>query len=427
MKRLRIAATPPLVTLAWCNPVQGGLAEALAGAFSGMDDPFAGKQPAATVTAQWMKFYIVRAPGIPDRTVRRPIFDLIGPAARDAGRVPMQTLSAAEALTWRLALLGGTEFLLLGGDLSPEYVASVTAGGLIANRQAALESVRQQRQPTGTRRIPNVKRLPAGELYALALVRRNSRTLNGEVYLSQPNVLSYHRQLRLDVQGELRPIESFDIVANEVAVIPGSRSPIELRLRQGVLDTNAEALLGALRCQQASRDAQCGTTANAAEQFHQALGKGRQWRLVRDASALSDLRWPETALGQARQHLAAGYQLLVPDHPGSESASWWRIDPRTGNVLGFGERGWGSDTIEFIFTESVILNMGATFWCFSSAAGDHSDRRTGRFDLCMIGFGAGITQNALVAFQIGSPWLRLQLLIMQMVLQGVSGLGVSYW
>ena len=112
---------------------------------------------------------------------------------------------AADNLTWRLALLGRTDVLLLAGRLSADYVALVLARGTLANRQALLELVGRKKGLTRRDAVPRLSQVPpATALYLLALLRQTGLPSSRNVYLAKPNIFSYHYCVQQDEQGELR-------------------------------------------------------------------------------------------------------------------------------------------------------------------------------------------------------------------------------
>lgn len=236
------------------NPLAKGVAKGFEGAIKaleglptgrGRDAPQKKAKKAAQLTAEWIE-YELRAPGQPVRTIRRQIFDVLGPAARSTGKPAAPVLTEAQRLERGLALLGESEILPLACQLSPEFIDHSMAEGLLANREILLDMFRNAASiAPNTSRDKMAKLKPlSSQLYGLALARHEWSRLRGDVYLDRANILSYHKHPRLNPQGQLRIAEGADIVANDVAVRPGSgATPFLMRLEQGVLDTNAEAFV----------------------------------------------------------------------------------------------------------------------------------------------------------------------------------------
>jgi hypothetical protein len=358
------------------NPGANPMAQGTAKGFEGVTGAIGGignvpqKQPeeAAQLTAEWIE-YEMRAPGQPVRTIRRQIFDVLGPAARSTGKPPAPVITEAQRLERGLALLGESEILLLACQLSPEFVDYLTAEGLLANREGLLDVVRNAASiaPNALRdKMAKLEPLPS-QLYGLALARQEWNRFRGDIYLDRANILSYHKHPRLNPQGQLRIAEGIDIVANDVAVRLGSGvTPFLMRLEQGVLDTNAEAFVLA-------RAEAAEIHENTAEIFAQSERQGIEWLIIRslNQSAWQNVELPRDVRVRIERDLAEGYAVLVPERAilleGRPVVGWWRVDPRNGQTLGLGENGWGTEYVEWLIT---IRFIGFTiYWtgCFFAA------------------------------------------------------------
>jgi hypothetical protein len=327
--------------------------------------------PAGVLTAEWIE-YVIHAPGEPPRTIRRQLFDLLGPAARatalDAGaKVPEPRPTDSQRFNRGLALLGHSEMLITGFIPSAEFVEHLRGRSLLDNRKPLAALLRQASESTAGAPQEDLVRQLTGfpyDLYAFAVIRRDWSPVRDDIHLERPNVFARHRRLRKDADGQILLCSAFDIVANDVAVRPGLPSPdFNVRLTQGIVDTNAEiAILGG-----------CGKTGNTADFFSRAGSE--DWLVVR---AVGDPAW--TALevdadlrARIDADLRAGQIVLVPRKPlvidGKPRMAWWRIDPATGQTLGIGETGWGQSTTEAaIVSVRVGLRVGLALVCLASAA-----------------------------------------------------------
>jgi len=344
------------------NPMGKAVAERFKGAIKALDDLPTGplsdapqKKPerAPQLTAEWIE-YEIRTPGQPVRTIRRQIFDVLGPAARATGKPAAPVLTESQRLERGLALLGESEIPLLACQPSPEFVAHSMAEGLLANREVLLDVMQNaaSMRPNDLKdKMAKLKPLPS-QLYGLALARQEWNRFRGDVYQDRANILSYHKHPGLNSQGQLRITEGVDIVANGIGVRLGSETtPFLMRLEQGVLDTNAEAFVLA----------QTEITAlheNTAEIFAQSERQGIEWVIIHtgNQSAWQSVELPNDVRVRIERDLAEGYVVLVPKKAilmeGRPVVGWWRVDPKTGQTLGINERGWGGDLTE----ESILLN-----------------------------------------------------------------------
>jgi hypothetical protein len=302
----------------------GGLGRGIAGALGA-------SQNAGILTGAWLE-YEIQVPEQAAETMRRPIFDLIGADAR-AGRVTEKpVIDETKKLQRSLALIRSTEILPLSSALAPEFVLHLGGQGLLRNSdllRASAEGALRDSTPASVR---GPQPLPS-QLYALALARFESKD-TADVYLDRPNILTRHTFIALTSRGP-RVREATDIVANDVAVELGERDGFSARLRQGVRDTNAEAVL---------------PDAKSFGAVALAFTAGSKWVVADSANAgkLSGLR------DEDRHYLAAdlhdGYIVVAPttrDGAGhQEFAGWWRIDPRNGHTLGMAPTGWGQSLVE---------------------------------------------------------------------------------
>ena len=330
------------------------------------------------------------------RTIRRQIFDALGPAARATGKPAAPVLTEAQRLERGLALLGESEILLLACQPSLEFVNHSIAEALLANRDVLLDMFRNGASITPKTlpdKVEKLKPLPS-QLYGLALARQEWSRLRNDVYLDRLNILSYHKHPGVNPQGQLRITEGIDIIANDVAVRPVSgANPFLIRLEQGVLDTNAEGFVLAHAKIAEIRE-------NTAEIFAQSERQGIEWVIIRTAnqSTWQTVELPHDVRVRIERDLAEGYVALVPKKSilveGRSMVGWWRVDPRDGQTLGIGETGWGSELIEYIMehkvASSILMGELYAITCFGTAVGG-GGLTCGEYLQCLVqGVGAGI-------------------------------------
>ncbi|HJR62373.1 MAG TPA: hypothetical protein VJ803_01630 [Gemmatimonadaceae bacterium] len=317
------------------EPTGGGPLGALgAGMATALRPPSAGQANAPRrreMTAAWIE-YELRAPGEAPRVIRRAVFDLIGPAARSAGAPATLALDEARRLTRSLALMIRTEILPVSAGMAPEYVTHLTARGVVANGKL-LRSI----AAADSAHLPDPDSLlaqaapPVSVLYSLAAARLAWSPVGDRVYVDRLGLLTRHRHPA--VSGEAFGIRgAIDVAAGEMGVSLAEPDAFEVRLRQGVLDTNAEALWW-----------QGATVLNAGESYM----TGRDWATLRPArqSDAGALQLPADARTRIAQDLGAGFVVIAPRAPmasGHEHfIGWWRIDPATGVARGVAGNGWG--------------------------------------------------------------------------------------
>jgi hypothetical protein len=322
----------------------------------------------AALTAEWIEFEI-RVPRQSAKIIRRQIFDLLGPDARRAKPSAAPMLSTEQRLERGLALLGESQVLMVACEPSPQAVQYLLVNSLLGKRRAldGLMTDKALDDPGNLlKHAAQFSSIPA-QLYGLALARHQWSRHRNAVYLDEPNVFCFHRTLRADVKGNVLICDGFDIVANAVAVLNDGRGgdALAVRLEQGVLDTNAEAVLSA----------GCGRVENTAQLM--ATGAGGEWLNVRDARdpAWQQANIPRDARSRIESDLSAGYLVSAPrasvEMQGQPSFAWWRIDPRRGDCLGIGSRGWGQTAVERIITTTFLIwpLVVVTYWAYIGCRG----------------------------------------------------------
>jgi hypothetical protein len=320
-------------------------------AAGGLVDAFGGGDATPTrLTAEFLEYEIL-VPGRPARTERRALFDWVGPSARSAQSAESLAKLGSISAQQQIDLAQSTDILLIGAEPSREFVEYMTGLSLARASRAA---ERLARDPSSLNAVmaegPNETPIPS--LLSLALARHLWSRVANRVQLVRPNILTAHSCLRAGGPDSFQIWSSFDIVANDVDVAAQDRNnddAASIRLEQGVLDTNVEAVVGGAAV----------SPSNAAENMTTPA-----WKPVvaRDASQLpatlnADLR------ARAAAELDRGFAAVVAGQPGvATTLTWWRVDPKTGTALGIGDRGWGQALKEYqnavrIFYKAVIMGI----------------------------------------------------------------------
>jgi len=313
------------------------------GEFGGLSSAFSdsmnisSRSDKKALSAVWLE-YEIRVPAEPPQTIRRNVFDLLGPAAR-ATSSPRLVLDESKRLSRSLALGMQTEILPMVCGLSDEFATHLLAQSLLGNRDL-FQFLMQGQLPAG---IGSVDQLfersspPLSSLYSLALARMKWGKQE-EVFLNRPNILTTHTYARPSGKGIVMR-DATDIVANQVGVSLSAHDGFASRLEQGVLDTNAESLV---RMAEKTLD-------NAGDAF----ADSRRWKAIgsnQDAAALGKLDLAEDVRQQIAADLSGGYEVVAPESAvsmkGQLFSGWWRIDRATGDALGYGSNGWGTTTVE---------------------------------------------------------------------------------
>ena len=285
-------------------------------------------------TGAWID-YTITSFDRPEYTVRREIFDLIGPETRSAGITSEPRITADQEQTRSLALSQSIAILPMIGWLSPSFIIQRQAAEFADGGKSFSAGPRFARQLGG------FAALATTPLYALAYARHLWSENPDDLYLGSINVLTTHAGSARTADGFSSQL-SFDIVNNQVEVRSGA--PIErraARLSQGVADTVAEALLMA----------PASLHANAAVAFAESGVNGPPWRIIDAPGDLQSIQ----ANGDVQSRLALALEqhmiAVAPERPvtspNGEIFAWWQIDPTSGTTLGIDSLGRGADTSEY--------------------------------------------------------------------------------
>ena len=311
--------------------------------------------PTGTFTALWWEFEL-RTPGAPARVERRAVFDLVGPPARGADDTAEPSLDDRTRLERALALVGHIELLVAPAAPTGELLSLWAASRLLAERDAwdtlhahGLDAPMQlvnERLAALSAFIRPVDRL--------ALERGRALRATGDAQVGLLVVL-HHQALLSDLQREA----GFDLIASApTAPSPSHGTPDGWRttLRAGVLDANLEALLAA----DVGPPPPGGSLADAFDRDPSA------WQAVTDVESLDEIgALPPAIDARVRADLARGYVAVVPLEA-RDAVGWWRIDPFSGEAIGFGDRGWGQAMTGYAARANVALQLRGVLQQYAS-------------------------------------------------------------
>lgn len=368
----------------------GGATEMLEGMADGTGsaEPLATKPaagPHSGFTAEWIEIE-VRTPGVAPRVIRRTVFDAFGGIADRGAAKPVQ-LSDAAKLDRGLALTGETEVLAQFARVPESYNADRLAKYLTAVKPVHLAvAASGGKSPSDALQGTFSSTLrPPDELDTLALARFALSDAE-KVFVDQLDVLTARRRI-VSVAGALRTRKAFDILTNGVGAWGNPAETRTARIAQGIADTVAESVLrpcsvkgeGCFRGPNTS-DAYVGATT---------------WTLITDPAAPTVALLSPDARAVAVGDLASGYALVAP--PPGGAATWWRVRPDTGEVLGQAALGGSA------FTENLIL-----FFKFTSILGGYAGCFLGTGDWHLFGCVVVVGVGGVAAFvtnQLGAAAL----------------------
>jgi hypothetical protein len=347
--------------------------------FSGLDTALAGGEMAPSyMTAEWIE-YETHVPGERPTRVRRPIFDLLGPAKRKAPESGVDVTSNDQMVRRYEALLSRTDILLQPCALTEEFVTDLMASGVVTERNA-IRRLAQNSDATARKDATKsvlMRMNPWGPLPDLALWRAALASRPADSFIGRPNILNY-RMTRPVVNSDKTPIrELVDLATNDVAVRPASaKEAFDIRLSQGVADTVAEmTILGGNR----------GAVTNTASMFANSAANNVANFFIKpdDKKLFHNLNWPDYAAATLSEDLQGGYAAVVLAAPvtsnGKPRLGWWRVDPVSGATVGVIDDGYHAGAVEDAITRVRVAIQGyldedAGYWAQQSirkASGEH--------------------------------------------------------
>ncbi len=324
------------------SPVGG-----LEGALGGGDD-----DPEGTVTAEWLEFE-VHAPGRPVRIVRREVFDLLGPARREARGRDVDPATAEVRRARAHALTTPIDIFIQSCELNDAFLAHLESATLLANR-AAIHELARQTDAAQRRRLARAlyQRLEVWSPLLDFAQARSMLNASDSWLIDQINVFTYRAT---PVPGAERAIELIDIAVNEVGVPGQARDAFQTRMRQGIADTLAEMLV---------LGADPAEAANTASLYGNGDEAGR-WTFIRagDLVSASQLNWPGDVKVRLATQLKAGFHAVALTRAvtvqGRPRLAWWRIDPTSGNTVGVMDTGFHQIQVESSTIRSKVASLQA--------------------------------------------------------------------
>jgi hypothetical protein len=275
------------------------------------------------------------------------------------------------------ALMGKLEITALGCQVSPEFVTRLALRQLRDAATVLPGLVRRMGSMNTTQLLLEMDKVKPLAVNGLnwAVAREGWSRAPGTFYFDRPNVVAFYKTISASPEGRVMGCHGYDVVAHARARRAGAGAPaggagaaggdgeFALTLEQGVLDTNAEAVLTPT----------CGTVENAAELLAVG-GEADEWVVLRGQG---DERWADVSTdpdtrARIELDLAAGYAVVAPKKPveldGRARPCWWRVDPATGETLGMGYEGRGVTWAEYVtgfmafgITGGVACLLGTAF------------------------------------------------------------------
>jgi hypothetical protein len=339
---------------------------AIAGALSG-ESPGSARVGGGEPSAEWLEFTI-RVPGARDQRERRPVFDLVGTAAR-AAQAPVR-IEPSQRRDRAIALLGNANVLVAPATPTPALVERGAAEELARVSDVAASALRP-----ASADLDRLSALPSPRAHIAAwFANRASGVVPGSVATPiAPNVVAEHRQYRLDGE-QLVERRVFDVVANDVA------GDWRTRLDQGVLDTVAELV---------QLDGSRPET-NAAGAMRRDLDARRTWTVLRagDSRALDALINDRDERVTVADALGTGAIVVVRPATSVETL-WWTVDASSGRTVGTGSGGFGQVLGEYTAVGYLVSLSAACAYAGLGAAIAGQKRAAAWLLLCAVAAASG--------------------------------------
>lgn len=308
--------------------------------FGGFDDALSGSSAANShLTAEWL-VYEIRVPGAKSEWLRRPLFDLLGPANRNSRAAELDPTTNERLVTRSESLLGRTDILLQPCGFTGEFVVNLASAAIVA-RQAELRALSREtnRDKAAQLAVDIVSSLDFwGPLPGYVRWRSLLVKDSGESFIDRPNILNY-RLIPAVVSADVVPARSqLDVVSNSIGVHGDvSRGDFEIRLEQGVADTVAEIVTVGGDLREAENTASIFARTNALAGEFTLLDPG-------NAAKARKLELPVDTVERIASTLGEGFVVVVP----SEAVKirdrlrigWWRVDPASGATIGVMDTGF---------------------------------------------------------------------------------------
>jgi len=360
----------------------GASGQALGGRVSGALRG-AAPQASSEVVALWLEVDFLTPGGKPE-TVRRALFDRVGPAAREAARErtsPLAPLPEAKGVPLYLGSLYGLSFV--SGTLDARYALHRVSGHLAVLRQnlpvvaAAERGDRQMVEREARRLAPTMEPLlpqvvaqaaMAFHLYShrgFQLARQGRARADVWLYEASPRLAIASYEPRLAGDGKTLVGVALDLRRNDVRVVGrdlASAQIISANVLRGILDAALEHVIISTLMPSANGVA---TTSSTLAIIEQAMADRIDVDALTRRDEVTVLRVSEDVKARMQRSLGEGAVLIAPGRMvrfgGVERLAWWRVDLRSGEVLAIMDSGLHQTASE-MFGVMVVSAISAVLY-----------------------------------------------------------------
>jgi len=316
----------------------GGLLGGLGG--EGPDGP---ADKPTVLTAVFADYQIV-SPGAPAKTIRRTVFDTLGPARREAagkGAIDKPKWNDEQRLARGVELNAIHSTLIARAAVDFDSYVARYAQRILDARPLIEADAKEKLDDTRASELADRTSFSSLELYAT----QRSTASDPALYVAEPQIFRRIVAIVPGGDGALTLRATSDLAWNPLRTTGDSTKLIEA----GVLDTLRESAV--IMAAATSPDQ------STAALVDEAIKKGATLKLVKAQSDLGEVQIPADAAARIRADLAAGQWVAMPSAPvvvaGAPRIGWWRIDPRTLQTVGVMDTGLLQNTVEYTVTTEV--------------------------------------------------------------------------
>jgi hypothetical protein len=320
----------------------GAGAGGLLGGFGG-DAPDGPADKPTVLTAVFADYQLV-SPGAPAKTIRRTVFDTLGPARREAagkGAIDKPKWNDEQRLARGVELNAIHSTLVARAAVDFDSYVARYAQRILDAKPLIMAGAKGKLDDARDSELADRTSFNSLELYA----SQRSTASDPALYVAEPQIFRRITTLVPGGDGALTVRATSDLAWNPLRTTGDGTKLIEA----GVLDTLRESAV--IMAAATSPDQ------STAALVDEAIKNGATLKLVKAESDLGDIQIPADAAARIRADLAAGQWLAMPSAPvvvaGTPRMGWWRIDPGTLQTVGVMDTGLLQNVVEYTVTKEV--------------------------------------------------------------------------
>jgi hypothetical protein len=317
--------------------IQGGLGDRLSGGLRG-------SRTTRELAAVWLEADFVKPSGSRD-TVRRELFDRIGPAARLSGTAETASLAAVPTLMGVPApLLQVFALSFSAGDLHPGLVAASLDAAALKTAHAEMSALETAKERVAEKDVGHARDSVTSSLRALAqsfhvhsaLVRRELEDANVRFYEATPRLAIASMGFAVSPGGRLSFTQALDLRRNEMRTVSRDHSVPKMawaNVLRGLLDGVVERTLTS----EVAASGEAGRSISAVSILEQAPASDVGLKTVAGLHHVADIAAPASVKARLSAAVNEGAVAIVPvsglEIDGEVRTGWWRVEPPTGETL----------------------------------------------------------------------------------------------